>query len=308
MKLRYNKKILIMTVIFICFVVCLFSLIFYFNSTYVSFNMRADNYSSFYGSSSDYGSNQDNYLSFHNGDLYAKNYEKDRIYTFTPKSFNSLSVSDNACRSGDKLFYLKDRELFCEDIKSGEKISVDNNCGGFVFDNQTLVYTKDNYIYSKKINGLESQGVIKTENEIYYLQISNGSLYLTERIYEGDGTQDKVLSKGKQYLFSKYDINGLTHIKSRYENFTNPIEYITVCGDTFYFYYRDTEAIYNVSLDDETSLPPVRHANVLDIASNNKKVYFVSEKTESNIIRETVECETNGLWELDVKSGELKKE
>ena len=43
------------------------------------------------------------------------------------------------------------------------------------------------------------------------------------------------------------------------------------------------------------------------ITSNNDCVYYISEKTESAIIRKTVESPYNGIWKLEVGSNKPAK-
>lgn len=54
-------------------------------------------------------------------------------------------------------------------------------------------------------------------------------------------------------------------------------------------------------------MPLIRHNDVVDITSNNENIFFVSEKTENNIIRTTVECDKNGIWKVNVGDNTTEK-
>ena len=53
--------------------------------------------------------------------------------------------------------------------------------------------------------------------------------------------------------------------------------------------------------------PTIQHSDVKFITSNNDCVYYISEKTESAIIRKTVESPYNGIWKLEVGSNKPAK-
>lgn len=59
--------------------------------------------------------------------------------------------------------------------------------------------------------------------------------------------------------------------------------------------------------DKEGNYPTIRHADIKFITSNNDCVYYISEKTESAIIRKTVESSYNGIWKLEVGSDKPTK-
>ena len=96
-------------------------------------------------------------------------------------------------------------------------------------------------------------------------------------------------------------------LKSKNANYVNEIRYVTVCQDTFYFFCDETQTVNNVCLDKDVNYPTIQHPDVKFITSNNDCVYYISEKTESAIIRKTVESPYNGIWKLEVGSINLLK-
>lgn len=77
----------------------------------------------------------------------------------------------------------------------------------FVCNNEVIAYTKNDSVISKNSDTLENIGDIKFDNQIYYINISDGNLYIAERIFEDKtdeyGYSFKVV---KQYIFKKYDL------------------------------------------------------------------------------------------------------
>ena len=52
---------------------------------------------------------------------------------------------------------------------------------------------------------------------------------------------------------------------------------------------------------------PILNYDIVDIVSNGEDVFYLSEKTESEIIRKTVDCETNGIWKIDAENYTVTK-
>ncbi len=310
MKLLRNKKIIISVTVILALVIC-FMLISFFRNTSNFFEIKIDNDKSSYCSNeynySSHGLFNSRYLSYNDGRLIAKNRNGDNITAYSPTDKKSFSVPKDAYMLKNKLFYVQNKKLYCKNIDTNDLELIDNDCDDFVFNDEIIAYTKDKNIYIKEINGFNTKGVINLKNEIYYLSAVDDNLYLIERVYN---TQEKMygtnLRPGKQYIFSKYNANTLELVSSVTKDFVNSIKYIAVCKDIFYFYYDETQAIYAASLDGNY-LPPIQYKNVIDIVSNNENIFFVSEKSEKNIIRTTVECETNGIWKVDVSNNTLKK-
>lgn len=63
-----------------------------------------------------------------------------------------------------------------------------------------------------------------------------------------------------------------------------------------------SQTVNNVCLDKDVNYPTIQHPDVKFITPNNDCVYYISEKTESAIIRKTVENPYNGIWKLEVGS------
>lgn len=75
----------------------------------------------------------------------------------------------------------------------------------------------------------------------------------------------------------------------------------------FFFYYDETQTINNVSLNDEISPKTLSHPDVKYITGNSDELYFVSEKTESAVVRKTVNTSYNGIWKFDLKQNVSEK-
>lgn len=306
MKSKHHKRLIISAIVAVCLLIC--GLLVYINIPRTSFDMKPDSDTSFYGSNeysySSLGLRNENHLSYYNGRLCARDFNSQRITAFTPDSNNSFSVPKDACMVNDKLYYIENDSLICEDTKSGEKVTIDNNCRYFVLDDKTIVYSKDKSIIAKDLNSFETKGEIKVENEVFYFNIVDNNMYLIETDLKFGYDPYKTADT---YTFCKYDTNGLKLIKSKSVKFHNPLEHIAICKDSFYYYYPDTESIHRLSLYDDTLFTPIKNKDVTDIVSNNENVFFVSEKTESAIIRRTVECESNGVWIINNDSGRVSK-
>ena len=94
----------------------------------------------------------------------------------------------------------------------------------------------------KNSDTLENIGDIKFDNQIYYINISDGNLYIAERIFEDETDEyGYSLKVGKQYIFKKYDLKSCKLLKSKNANYVNGLRYVTVCKDNFYFFCDETQ-------------------------------------------------------------------
>lgn len=317
---RYMKIFVIIGSVSCLILLCLFIFV---NIAYTSFDMKYDDDNSFYGSNDYYHygnfdtTYNDNYLSFYDSVFYARDFNGTKITKFTPDSKTSFKVPKDACITDNRIFYITDGDLFCEDIETSEKQLIDSNCDLFVLNNNAIVYTKGNTIFAKHISNFKNIGTITAENDIYYFNISDNSIYVVEQIYgesdillpDIDNEKLNAFSYIQEYTFLKYDIKNMRLVNSDTKKLDSTISDITICNDVFVFYEPFEQIIYSVDLRENALSPSIQHQHddIKDITSNSQKVFFISEKTESEIIRKTVDCETNGLWELDVTSGELRK-
>ena len=150
--------------------------------------------------------------------------------------------------------------------------------------------------------------LLKDDKGYHYINISDGNLYIAERIFEDETDEyGYSLKVGKQYIFKKYDLKSCKLLKSKNANYVNGIRYVTVCKDTFYFFCDETQTVNNVCLDKDVNYPTIQHPDVKFITSNSDCVYYISEKTESAIILKTVESPYNGIWKLEVGSNKPVK-
>lgn len=246
------------------------------------------------------------YLSYNNGTLTVADYGKTKVTVYDSNSNSTVTLPSNGCIINGKLFYINDNKLYCLDIDTNTCKTVDVDCKNFICNNEVIVYMKNNSVILKNINTLENIGVINTNNQIYYINISDGNLYLIERIFK-DKTNEFGMKVGKQYVFKKYDLKSCKLLNSKTANYVNKLSYVTVCKDTFYFFCNETQTVNNVCLNKDVNYPTIQHANIKFITSNDDCVYFISEKSESAIIRKTVESPYNGIWKLEIGSDKPEK-
>lgn len=307
MKSKKSKKNIKISIVFLSALLIISTgLILLFNyisgNTSNKFTMKTDDDKSFY--CKNYLSAY-NYLSYYNGELYAKNFYRNTLTSYSPDSKDTYSINSNARLLNKNLFYISFGTLYCKSVETNEKEVIDTGCKYFVLNNNAIIYTKDNEIFIKDINTFELINVINVQNEIYYLDIIDNYLYLIEYTEaKKTNTASLVLDR---YDFYKYDINTAEILKSTTGHFNNHIQNITVCDDKFFYYYIDTYSIHSLDLDKEKSMSPIINYDIVDIVSNGEDVFYLSEKTESEIIRKTVDCETNGIWKIDAENYTVSK-
>lgn len=248
------------------------------------------------------------YLSYNDGTLAAADYRKTKVSAYDSKNNSTVTLPSNGCLINGNLFYIQNNKLCLLDTTTNTRKIVDTDCQNFVCNDDVIAYVKNDSIILKSINTLESIGVVKADNQIYYTNISDGNLYVAERFFEDKTNEYGYRVKvGKQYIFKKYDLKSCKLLESKTANYVNGLRCVTVCKDTFYFFCDETQTVNNVCLDKEGNYPTIRHADIKFITSNNDCVYYISEKTESAIIRKTVESSYNGIWKLEVGSDKPTK-
>ena len=201
-------------------------LLFFYNP---SFNMVYDSDTDSYFNNS--------YLSYNDGTLAAADYRKTKVTAYDSKNNSTVKLPSNGCLINDNLFYINGNKLCCLDTTTNTRKIIDTDCRSFVCNNEVIAYTKNDSVILKDSDTLENIGDIKFDNQIYYINISDGNLYIAERIFE-DKTDEYGYSfkVGKQYIFKKYDLKSCKLLKSKNANYVNGIRYVTVCKDTFYFF------------------------------------------------------------------------
>lgn len=272
-------------------------LLFFYNP---AFNMIYDSDTDSYFNNS--------YLSYNDGTLAAADYRKTKVTAYDSKDNSTITLSSNGCLISGNLFYINGDKLCQLDTTTNTRKTIDTDCLNFVCNNDVIAYAKNDSVILKGTATLENIGVVKADNQIYYINISDGNLYVAERVFM-DKTNEYGYSVkvGKQYVFKKYDLKSCKLLKSKTANYVNGLRYVTVCKDTFYFFCDETQTVNNVCLNKESNYPTIQHADIKFITSNNDCVYYISEKTESAIIRKTVESPYNGIWKLEVSSDKPTK-
>lgn len=288
------KKKCIIVLFSVLTVVCLVFvyLFFFYNPTFdMTYDSDTDSYSN------------NGYLSYNNGTLCASDFWKKKITAYDSMNDSIADFPKDGCIVNEKFFFIQNDKLCCFDTNTNTSKDIDTDCMSFVCNSDTIAYIKGNSVIIKNINTFENTGNINIENQIYYMNISDGNLYIAERIFE-DKTNEygQSFKSGKQYIFKKYDLKSCKLLKSKTENYTNELAFVTVCKDTFFFRYNETQTVNNICIDEDIKYPTIQHKDVKFITSNSDCIYYVSEKTESAITLHTVESPYNGIWKLEVGS------
>ena len=305
-----KKVVLISSLVGVFLLLIMLMFTFFFN--HPSFKMMNDSDSSTY-CSNEYGSSiaglyVKNYMSYSNGTLLVRNNDMNKLTSFTSESSSTVSVPQNSYLFDNNCFYIKNNKLYRKCIKQDNEVAIDN-CKYFVANDKYIAYFKTDSIVIKYIDSLKTKCSFRLENEIYYFNILHDKLYTVERKYNQytyEGLPIKFV-EGENYKFSEYDLDSCKILKSKKANYKNDLLYITVCSDVFFFYYDETQTINNVSLNDEISPKTLSHPDVKYITGNSDELYFVSEKTESAVVRKTVNTSYNGIWKFDLKQNVSEK-
>lgn len=293
------KKKCTIILLFVLTVACivLAYLFFFYNP---AFNMVYDSDTDSYFNNS--------YLSYNDGTLAAADYRKTKVTAYDSKNNSTVNLPSNGRLINGNLFYING-DKFCQlDTTTNTRKTIDTGCKNFVCNNDVIAYVKNDSVILKDTTTLENIGVVKADNQIYYTNISDGNLYVAERVFMDETNEYGYSVKvGKQYVFKKYDLKSCKLLKSKTANYVNGLRYVTVCKDTFYFFCDETQTVNNVCLNKDVNYPTIQHTDIKFITSNNDCVYYISEKTESAIIRKTVESPYNGIWRLEVGSDKPSK-
>ena len=229
------KKKCTLVLISVLTVACIVSayLLFFYNP---SFNMVFDSDTDSYFNNS--------YLSYNDGTLAAADYRKTKVTAYDSKNNSTVNLPSNGCLINDNLFYINGNKLCCLDTTTNTRKIIDTDCRSFVCNNEVIAYTKNDSVIFKNSDTLENIGDIKFDNQIYYINISDGNLYIAERIFEDETDEyGYSLKVGKQYIFKKYDLKSCKLLKSKNANYVNGLRYVTVCQDTFWFFCDETQTV-----------------------------------------------------------------
>lgn len=236
-----------------------------------------------------------NYLTYNCGELQVKDFSKTEISIFEPDNSKSLSVPTDAYLFDKKIYYISDNNLCFKDYENNAEKVIDSSCSAFCIGEKNIIYKKENLIIvTDKDDFNNKTEITEIEGQLYYLNIENNTLYL-------------IVRDGQSYKFSSYDVNTSNQINDYNVNLLNPIESICLSDNNLYFYYETTQSVHNVNMLNGELMKVLSHADVIDMAVNGNKLYYISEQSQWNVIRTTVDCEDNGVWEFDVSTGEKKQ-
>ncbi len=301
MKYKLSKKYTLLVFIGIgIFCISIFLLI--FNTLKgSSFKMLYDSdEKSYYSSEFGYNSSpniftNNNYLHYDNNKLTVKNFSRTKVSIFSENDTSNISIPKDALILDRKMYYINSGNLYCEDLDNKSKTLIDDSCKTFCINDSYISYQKNNSIILSDINNFENKNkIVEVDNEIYYYNIQDNILYLIERNF-------------KSYNFISYNLEDFKQIN--YHSFDMGIIISSIClsHNNIYFYYKETEGIFSLNMETGNCNSIIYHPNVVDMAINDDKLYFISEKTEGEIIIKTSPAETNGVWELDVNTADAKK-
>lgn len=229
------KKKCTLVLISVLTVVCIVSayLLFFYNP---AFNMVYDSDTDSYFNNS--------YLSYNDGMLAAADYRKTKVTAYDSKDNSTITLPSNGCLINGNFFYIKGDKLCQLDTTTNTRKTIDTDCQNFVCNNDVIAYVKNDSVILKSIDTLENIGVVKADNQIYYINISDGNLYVAERVFMDETNEYGYSVKvGKQYVFKKYDLKSCKLLKSKTANYVNGLRYVTVCKDTFYFFCDETQTV-----------------------------------------------------------------
>lgn len=301
-----------------------------------SFNLKADSDTKYYNSYSGdflkrkYVNNND-YLSYNNGSLFAKTFQGAKQDTFTENYKKREYIGFGTQYLGDGKVYMSGEELFFENDNG--KTKVDENCIGFLYNGKHIAYTKEDKICITAVDDIENIKYINEKDYVYYLYITDDKLFVITNTnatysednpaknetsypnflrdllkYDYDNYQQNYTGIGNwEYNFYIYDLNTLEQLKSFSVEIGGYIDDICICKDTFVFYFNIPQCFYRVDFDENALMVISTHKGVRDLCSNGEKVYFVSVRIKPTTHIFVENTETNGIWELDITTEEERK-
>ncbi len=305
----YKKVICILAIIII---IAIASIILIHSFMFSGFSMKPDTdteyYNSYIGGVPSQKAYNYNYLSYSDGSLMAKNTNCTNIDIYSENGKSTQPIRDNVQIVKDSKAYISNGALFLEN--NNKEIEIDNNCVGFLFDGNNIAYFKDNNnIYITTVNNPENVKSIENQYCVYYLYIQNGKLYV---ITDTDGSyalnnDDNDSKANNQYNFTIYDLETTNQLKTCSIDIAGELLDIAICKENFVFYYHPNQCIYMVNFEKEYLDIVSTHKHIKNLTSNGNKIYLVAERINSSAGFVTDKHEDNGLWELDITTGEEVK-
>lgn len=285
----------------LCIVLCSLILagIIYFPPT---LNMKLDDDQNFYTSYSTGYIAPSNYcfyhMSYNNGKLIANNTYCTTAKIYDDKNIDKIKLRGCSQIVDDYMVYMDNTALYYENLKTNKKTLICNNCENFFFDGINIVYAYKNTVTAVTTRNLHNAKSFDVEGNLIYYNVNNDKLYITTRL------DHDYISKHNFYIL---DIDTMTMLDFSCVSMSGaPDDMIIYKGD-FLFHHNDSNAIFKVDFENSDLIRLLEHESIVDLATNGDKVYFVAEKTDWKLITYTVYADTNGIWEFDVTSGNIKK-
>lgn len=312
--LKKPHRIVLLSVLLIVIV----GLAVYFTPSY--FNMQADNDTNHYTSGK-------SFMTYCDGELVVDDHEYDKIinsyneyYFSAPEDKPDFEYTDIYSKAGkkhiltpqnsqiikDKMVYNYHGKLYYKNINADGQMLVAENCDEFYYNDENIVFASGNDLYVSEITGDEKANnkklhTFSKEESIDFMQTSDNKLYLTTY---NDSTDESTI----QYNFYIFHINTMSMEKSCYCIMPKCPENIFICNGKFIYNHKGSSAIFTADFKNNDQIILAEHNNIVAITSNGEKVYLASEKVKTaEFLIETAKADTNGIWELDVTTGEKKK-
>ena len=289
------------TIIFVisALVVCVTLFLLWFSYPWVNFEMQADSDTGTY-TSNEYGYfsddfNKNDYLQYSNGQLLAKDFKHTKATFFTENGTESMSVPKSLYQADNTMIYIESSNLYVKNTETGEEILIDDNCSLFCVSGNKFAYQKESSVFVADIDIPDKKSKIADiKHEIEYLCIEDNVLYLIER------------NLSDCYFYS-YNIDNLTQLNSFEYSASSSIEGTCLDDGYYYYYYEDTQTVIRTDMATGAFEGVVTHPDIVDMCVNGDKLYFISEQTEGEIVTTTAESDKNGVWEVDISTGECRK-
>ena len=296
MKRKVNSKIIL---VFSALFVCVTFVVIWLYYPRTGFEMKPDSDKGTYISNeSGYFSddfNKNDYLQYSNGQLIAKDFGHTKATIFSGNGAKSISVPKSLYQADNKMIYIKSNKLYVKNTETDVETFIDDNCSLFCVSGDKIAYQKDSSVFIANINTPEKKlKIADIEYKIEHLCIEENVLYLIER------------NIGDCYFYS-YSIDDSTQLSSFEYSMSSPINGTCLDDGYYYYYYEDTQTVIRTDMATGAFEGVVTHPDIIDMCVNGDKLYFISEQTEGEIVTTTVECEDNGIWEVDIPTGESRK-
>ena len=295
----FNSKFII-TFSGIC--ICLIVIIVWFVFIPSNFNMTLDNDTGYYSGYNlgNIAPMSEHYLSFNNGKLIVNNFNYTTTDIYSNNTKETIKSTECSQVIGDNIVYIDNDTLHHENTTTKELSKISDLCDSFIFDGKFIVYAVATNLYITTIDNPQKIKSVEynKDNDIYYYQLKDNKLYTVI-----SGPLDYI----RPFYYYIYDINTMDEIASCSASMSGLPEDIAICNDSFIFHHDESSSIFQVDFKNNNLIKLLEHEDIVDLTSNGEKVYFVAEKSKWELITFTIDAETNGLWEFDITTGNVKK-